>query len=318
MRPGPRLAAVAGSLVVACLGGCGSPGGPSPVQPPWAPEGTVLTFTSGETGLPVAGGALTLGPNGYVTDGAGRVVLIKPVVTASDAVLTMKHNAFLERATHLRDATSTSFTLWPGTSAEAATYPEYTKRLVYSNDDPPAGTLPLRRLPAGTTHVSVVPSPEIQADARAMESHRAAVERMTAGTEGRIVYTLDPQPTATLVVRTVVRPDDPCMAYGAACARNESSGDQITGAELVFGNFEWARTDRVVLHELGHTYGLGHSLSPWDVMGGTYAVTFTPAEVLTMRMMWQRRAGNRWPDDDRGASAQGRRVEVFICGLGLR
>ncbi len=250
-----------------------------------------------------------------MTDAAGRVVLTKPVAMAADGVLTMRHRAFLERATYLRDPTNTSFTLWPETSAEAVIYPEYTQKLVYSNDDPPLGTLPLRRLPPGTTHVSVVPTAEILADDQAMEAHRAAVERMTAGTEGRIRYTLDTEPTATVVIRTVVRPDDPCMAYGFACARNYLTGDQITGAEIVFGDLKWVQSS--ALHELGHTYGLGHSLSLWDVtgvVGSTRPVAFTPAEVLTMRMMWQRRAGNRWPDDDRGASAQGRRTEVVICG----
>jgi len=323
----PKELALAG-LLLACLGGCGSPGGPSAV-PPWLPAGTVLTFTSGETGLPVSGASVAVGASSYTTDLSGRITLRTDIARTAIAssmrvTLTVNHPAYLQRQTYLRSPDETSFTLWPA-SSPAGIYPEYTQKLVYSNDAPPHGTLPLRRLPPGTTHVSVVPAPEIQADARAMEAHRVAVERMTMGTEGRMRYSLDGTPTASVVVRTVIRPEDPCMVVAPGCARSYYTGDQITGAEIVFQSIEWPRREVGLLHELGHTYGLKHSFSLGsDIMGGApraVRTVFTPAEVLTMRLMWQRPAGNHWPDDDRalaGASSASRHTEVISCDFGGR
>jgi hypothetical protein len=261
-----------------------------------------------------------LGAETYVSDGGGRVVLRKPIASAADAALSARHGAYLERTTSLRDRAETSFSLWPSASPTGIDS-AYTQKLVYSDDGPARGTLLLRRLPAGTTRVSVVPGPEIEEDPEAMRVHRLAVERMAAGTEGRVVYSLDATPTASVLVRTVIRPDDPCAAANGACAY--VSGDQVAGAEIVFRTLRWAQNDMIVLHELGHTYGLRHSLRIEDVMGGDgrHRVAFSPAEVVTMRLVWQRRAGNRWPDDDRGVTATssaGRHTEVIPCDFGGR
>ncbi len=313
-----RLVAVAAAT---CLGGCGSLGGPSDV-PPWIPAGTVLTFTSGETGLPVSGASVAVGVTSYTTDLSGRITLRADIATSAQATLTVTHSAYLQRQTYLRTPADTSLTLWPA-SSPVGVYPEYTQKLVYSNDAPPDGTLPLRRLPPETTRVSVVPGPEIERDPEAMRVHRVAVERMTADTEGRVVYTLDTAPAATAVVRTAIRPDDPCAVSNGTCAY--VNGDRITGAEIVFRTMRWAQNDSVVLHELGHTYGLRHSLRIEDMMGGDgwRRVAFSPAEVATMRLMWQRRPGNRWPDDDRAvgattSSSAGRHTEVISCNFGGR
>jgi hypothetical protein len=39
---------------------------------------------------------------------------------------------------------------------------------------------------------------------------------------------------------------------------------------------------------------------------------FTDREVLTMSLVYQRRGGNLWPDNDRQASSSARRVRVFV------
>ena len=76
----------------------------------------------------------------------------------------------------------------------------------------------------------------------------------------------------------------------------------------------------LVLHELGHTLGLYHSSSTADVMycSSGRPFNFSPRETLTMKLVRQRRTGNRWPDNDRMASSpaslhSGDR-EVIACG----
>lgn len=41
--------------------------------------------------------------------------------------------------------------------------------------------------------------------------------------------------------------------------------------------------------------------------------TFTAREELAMRLMLQRRAGNRYPDNGRSAAVTGARLETIVC-----
>jgi hypothetical protein len=73
-----------------------------------------------------------------------------------------------------------------------------------------------------------------------------------------------------------------------------------------------------VVHELCHTFGLHHSVEKFDVMARSNqnnAWTFSQREKATMRLVMQRRAGNRYPDNGRGglAAAQADGPVEFRC-----
>lgn len=69
---------------------------------------------------------------------------------------------------------------------------------------------------------------------------------------------------------------------------------------------------RLMLHNLGHSFGLMYSPDESDRMNYNWwkrrQDDFSLREVLTMKLMLQRRAGNRWPDNDRGGSTAASRT----------
>jgi hypothetical protein len=119
----------------------------------------------------------------------------------------------------------------------------------------------------------------------------------------------------------------------AAFADRDLDGQgYITGGRVVFV-VEDLLTDRrwywqlvtLVAHELGHMLGLGHSSAPgvMSVFSGEglfYAFfdakrDFSPTEKLILGLMYDRRAGTRFPDNDRQAAATTVRRNRIVCGL---
>jgi hypothetical protein len=72
-----------------------------------------------------------------------------------------------------------------------------------------------------------------------------------------------------------------------------------------------------VTHELGHTLGLQHSPRDREVMfrffGARRSTRFGSREALMLRLMLERRAGNRFPDNDRAIAASGETGTVTIA-----
>ena len=92
---------------------------------------------------------------------------------------------------------------------------------------------------------------------------------------------------------------------------------EIASAKIVFCN-EAATRDTTVVHEVGHTFGMGHSPDAREIMHafkmGGQPDGFGARESLVMRLMLQRRGGNRYPDDDRNVTAAREREVVIVCG----
>jgi hypothetical protein len=274
----------------------------------------VLSVVSGETDMPVEGATVIIAGRSYVTDAAGHVTLATsaPGGTAVDVTAP----PFLDRKTSLRSPTETRFTLWPRRSPTFLNE-DFTAQIVYTAATPDAlySQAPLSRLRPEVAAVAIVPSTELRADPDALSWHQRGVDALTTATAGRIRYFVaDSAAGAAVTFETRVAPAE-CSFGILGFARIARSGNEIVGGEIVYCSEQAARS-AVVVHELGHTFGLNHTSSAMDVMVAVafqqQATSFSPREALVMNLMLQRRAGNRFPDDERAAGASGGVTSIRI------
>jgi hypothetical protein len=302
-------------VTVSCGGG---PTGPS-AGPGNPASGTnrVLTFVSGETQQPVPGATVVVRGQTYISDRDGQVRLDQPAGDSTVVVATAA--AFLERRTMWR---GDRFSLWPRESPVGVDE-TYTARLVYNCATAPcSASEPLLRVGGG--QVWILPSAELQADQEAMRSHEAAAALLTQASGGAVRFSVTGNASpGGILVRTYVDPMDPdVVSWQAAAVTRRQLGDRwnIVGGTIVLRSVELARLLPLMLHEMGHAFGLSHSPHVGDVMFSgreLYQTSdFSPAERLTIGLMLQRSPGNRFPDEDSGlAGASSRRgLSVVVCG----
>lgn len=294
----PRREAVP-LLLALGLAGCGGqgPAGPSTLQVSAAGAQTIQVL-SGGTGLAVAGAEVAVGGQRLSTDAMGRVSAPVPVAVSIDAP------GYLRRDTVARPGSP--ITLWPIGDADGG----FVEELVYSGLFAPDAALVRPTQP-----VSIVLSPALEASASARAAFGAAT-RSLSDANGSVVFGVGPGQAVTFTV--AVDPSDPVLRDNPsviAFTRVETRGHHVSGGRLVFRTAALAERPALVLHELGHAFGLGHS-SAGGLMSpllGSQA-DFTPAERLVLRMMAQRVPGNRAPDDDTGLAASGRGASrVVVC-----
>jgi hypothetical protein len=319
LRSSPLIAVPALLL----LASCGGDGGTTPSGTGTSSRlttGTALTVVSGETGGPVVGATVSVGSQVLTSDGSGEVRLTAaaPVGTPIDIV----HPAYLDRATTVRSGANQRFALWPKTTSQGLSE-RYTATIVYTSADDPAGSTgdsALTRLPRGSGTVAVVPAPDLLSDGAAMDAHSRGVAAVTEATGGAVAYTVTAsRPSSGVVVTTRVDPSDSrCVEGGIrAYTRSTYQGQELQSAQIIFCSFGVSRT-ATIAHELGHTFGLRHSPDGRDLMYFQFAqaraTTFGPRESLVMRLMLDRPAGNRYPDNDRTASGSGATSErITVC-----
>jgi hypothetical protein len=305
--------------VVACRGGSSptAPALPETSSFQAAAPSAVLTFVSGETQGPVASAVVIVGDQRYETDSAGRIVL-EPG-PSPQAEVDVEAPTFFVRRTLVR---SDRFTLWPRQSPTGLDE-EYSARLVYNcggNCD--TGGEPLLRVLS--SRVSVEPASELQGHPEIMATHRDAADLMTAATGGSVTFSVTSPGRGTgLTVSTRVDPSDPAInSLGAAAVTRRFLGSrgEVVDANIVFRSYSLARRVPLVLHELGHVFGLGHSPRSGDVMWNgpeLYDATdFSPREKLAIDLMLQRLPGNRFPDSDgnvAGVASRARGSSVLAC-----
>jgi hypothetical protein len=262
----------------------------------------VVTVTSGETGATLAGVSLAIAGQSYTTDGAGRVT----VTAATNSAVAIEAEGFLPRHTRLRQG-QTTFSLWPKANAdgltEAATY-----FMVY---DEGRQTMVLWSV---TSETALVPSAEIAADSQAMDALRAATARITQATFGRMNLRVDPGATTGPMIRAVIDPD---RAATGAAAYLDRDGGAVTGGTIAYRTLSTVRFVGIALHELAHFYGMSHSPDTIDISGPGPGLRFdfSQREVTLMNLMWQRRPGNAWPDNDQGVTTSSRRTQAIHCRL---
>ena len=318
MRSGSVKRAALVVLAVAPLscgggGGGGSPATPVlPTPPPsgWS-AGTVVTVVSGETDAPVAGAQVIVAGTPHVTDGAGQAVV---QAAAEGATVDVEAADYLTRQTLVRYAV-TRLTMWPDNAKLPG---DYTRALVYTASTVSESTsiVPLERLPPRVRTLALVPSDALAADPKSVAAHRQAADYFNVAVEGRTVFSVGG--TADMTVPTRIDAADAACEgkAGRLMARVTVSRYEVTRAEIMFCGEGPTRLPTPIAHELAHIYGLGHSPDPRDVMYRYYdprdEYGFTERETLTMSLIYLRRGGNTWPDNDRTAATSGTRVRVFV------
>ena len=333
------------SVVVATLFvfGCGDskspPTGPtssgfnSPVIGPSIPTGAVVSLRSAETNQPVAGASVSLSGQSqtgafianYTTDAGGAFTLDRTILLSSTPLLEAIAPGFLTRATTLRPD-ETTLSLWPASSPTGLDE-TFSSETVYSASACPAvntGQSALRRSASSVGIVQVSLGPDFQ-DAAAEASHGQAIARLNAAIGGSPRYELVGSPGAGVTFTTAIDPSHSTCTGSAplqATTVLSFANGNINGGRLIYCSLAAARSVTLVLHELGHTFGLYHSRNSADVMycSPGRAPQFSAREALAMKLMLQRRAGNRWPDNDRQTAAplavSANATEVITCEAG--
>lgn len=140
-----------------------------------------------------------------------------------------------------------------------------------------------------------------------MRSIRDAVAELNDVARGEIHFVVDSSPPASAVSFELVVDREELGDNLIGQAQRRFVGWSIIGGTVVYDSIETVRTS-TTHHELGHMFGLGHSNSRADVMypyQRRAVETFAPRERLAMRLILQRPAANRQPDNDRNVrSAQ--------------
>lgn len=267
-----------------------------------------FVVVSGETGAPVGDASIAVGSARFRSDAEGRVDL----GLASGAIEVHAADYLLRETAVPSDRT---VTLWP----TRPDYPdEYVRTLLYkeaattrdAGSSAPDG--PLMRVVSGT--VSIALEPGLWSDAGVREAHGRAAAVLNEATAGRVRFVAGPSASGDVVFRASV--DGSTAAVGALTFR-DLRRSAVVGGRIVYANLAAARSERFVAHELGHVLGLQHSARAEDLMyfraAQEAAAAFTAHERLSIRLLLQRNAGNRYPDNDRttfGASSADRATSV--------
>jgi hypothetical protein len=305
--------------------GCGgplprAPSSPAPTADAALATGTILSLVSGESGQSIGGAHLVVAGRTYEADTLGQVTLAERVPFGS--FVDVVAPAFLDRQTLIRRAGDTRFVLWPRTTTSGLTE-AYTTQIVYTAGTAtpaPSGSSPLRRLRLGTTQVFVALSEQVNQDDRAHLAHEEGVALLNAALAGRVVYSLAPStpPTGIAFDSRVDAADPVCTENAGILAFTVLTlqADEIAGGRVVFCGLDAVRKE-IVAHELAHTVGLQHSPEPRDLMARFYTPSshrdFGSLEVLSMSLLFERRGGNRFPDNDRDVPASGSGTVTIVC-----
>jgi len=301
--------------------GCGGGSSPTPasssiVATPTPTPPPVLSVIAGDTDRAMPGVQVIVAGVSYTTDAVGQV---RPTSAPVGATIDIIAPGYLDRQTQVRTGSLSRFTLWPRQPLSRFDE-DYTKMLVYTSSTfgSEGAPSPLRRLGTGTTQVRVVLPADLAGDATASAYHQLAADHMNTAVEGRFRYTIGTSAVAgSLNVTVAVNPGGvSCTTNIAAYASVTTSSDGvITAVSITYCEARWARNGRVILHEMAHTIGLRHSAIRGDIMGPAADIDlFTDRELLVMRLMYQRPAGNTFPDNDRATSGvSSPREETILC-----
>jgi hypothetical protein len=335
-RRSPLLLAPLAGVLLALLPACSAEriATPAPVPvPDDITVGTVLTVLSGESKRPVAVARVVVAGRSYNTDGAGEVRLEAAVPRGS--LVDVVAPGFLDRQTTVRVPGPARFSLWPKASASGLNE-QTTAELVYTPGAfcCPADALaaaPLRRVAPTIGSFDLVLDARYGDNASVRDAIQEAASLAGRAAGARVVFMpADTSGGSRIDITTGPDPENRPNVAAFAERRLDALG-YITGGRIVFVFDDYLRgrqsrrvVTTIMAHELGHMLGLGHSSLPgvMSVSQGVatnyafFAATgdFSPAEKLALDLMYDRRSGTRFPDNDRVAAltSAGRR-ERIVC-----
>lgn len=275
-----------------------------------------MVVVSGESGEALAGATVRLGAAEYLTDGSGSISLRDRVDLF--APLDASKAGYFDRQTSIRARDDRTFALWPLVSASGLNQ-HVTATLVYTStvENAPLAGIPLERLRGAAPQVVIVLADNLRGDPRILQRHEEAAAEITAATGRRATFRVGADATGATRVDATYNPRDTGCKESRAFARTRLSGGEVTSATITYC-VEDAPRSPTVGHELGHVFGFGHSPDVRDLMYPVFERSrpgsFSDREALLMRLMLQRRAGNRFPDSDRGPGASAAaRERITYC-----
>jgi hypothetical protein len=296
-------------VLAATACGGGNPAGPAGGSGGSLAAGTVLTFVSARDGGPAAGAAVSLGGTTYTADAQGQVTLDRALDLSPAPPVEATSGAFLDRRTLVRAPDERRFTLWPRL-AEGGFDEAFTAGVVYTNADCPfdasarGPSQALQRPARGAA--TLVLGPDFAGNEAARDAHERAVAEINGALAGIMTLTVAGQrPAAGLFFDLVVDPADAnCPgpeAFRAVAYTQLSAASEIVGGRIVYCSVRSGELFNLVLHETGHLVGLRHAADRRDVMfcSSGRPSAFSERERLALRLLFERRTGNRFPDDDR-------------------
>lgn len=326
-----------GILVCFSLAGCGGGSAPTaPAAPPptgWA-AGQVLQIVSGLDDAPVAGATLILGGRRLPGDSEGRVTLDGPAPDFSP--IDVIAPGFLDRQTSVRTEDGARITLWPRETASGLDE-QTTAELVYTEAASCCPASAGNFAHSTLTHVAptiqaftIVLAPEYVSDEWIGPAVRDGAALATRTAAGRFSFTVGDATTGPRI-RVIPVPANSTVQNAVAYAQISLSGGYIVGGDIVIVDTSYFSRQRpysysvsVIAHELGHLMGFEHSTLPgvMSVVGGygmgfqyfTEHGDYSPTEKAVLQLLYRRRPGNRFPDNDRGPQgASGRSSYIVVC-----
>ncbi len=282
------------------------------------PPGTTFSVVSGETGVPIVA-RFVVGGEELLSNDNGEVTINREARFSSPVDIVAA--GYLDRNTIFKQG-EFRYTLWPKTSLSGLTE-RSTAELVYTNaglgTDAITGKEPLRRWRDELSQIDVIFGVGFdRTNEQQIDTQVEAVAEFNGVLPEGVLYA--PPRFVSRPIRPYVdlriQPDYPSCVESNFAALVIVGSFEYTLARIIYCSQSAASNKTIALHELGHTVGLQHSSSERDIMRAPPRVnSFHARENLLLSLMYQRRGGNLFPDNDRGSDRQtiGEILE-FVCG----